>query len=301
MEHGTGNITCELARDFDLVDYLAGLGLKPSRIRGYDFWYRSPFREERTPSFKINRKLNRWYDFGEGCGGNLIDFAVRYHGCTVSELLRSLSGSSFALQIPHRESRADSKSRNPGITIHKTGPLSSYPLLRYLEERRIPIAIASRYCSELDYTIGRRNYYGIGFKNDSGGWELRNPYFKGGVSPKGTTSFIGGNSILCVMEGFMDFLSFQTLVSNADSRYDFLVLNGLAFFEKSRVFMEAYREIWLLLDRDAAGTDKTRYACSLLPNYLDKSDSYRNHKDLNEWLCSPGNNTLELVIPKQPP
>ena len=28
----------------------------------------SPFREEKTPSFKVNDRLNEWYDFGAATG-----------------------------------------------------------------------------------------------------------------------------------------------------------------------------------------------------------------------------------------
>jgi hypothetical protein len=35
-------------------------------------WYLSPFRNEATPSFKVNQSANLWYDFGEGKGGTVI-------------------------------------------------------------------------------------------------------------------------------------------------------------------------------------------------------------------------------------
>src|SRR5690554_527979 len=92
MEKRETRIGCREAREIDMISYLSGLGHEPSCIKGVDFWYRSPLREENTASFKINRKLNRWFDFGTGKGGNLIDFAIEYHGCTVGEFLTSLQG-----------------------------------------------------------------------------------------------------------------------------------------------------------------------------------------------------------------
>ena len=81
----------EEARQTDMVEYLSKLGHEPAKIRGVDYWYLSPLREERTPSFKVNRKLNRWYDHGLGKGGNIIDFAILYHNCTVGEFLHQLT------------------------------------------------------------------------------------------------------------------------------------------------------------------------------------------------------------------
>src|SRR6185312_9899712 len=79
------------AKEMDMVDYLSRLGYKPSKIRNADYWYLSPLRNEKTPSFKVNRKLNRWYDHGLGKGGNLIDFAILYQNCTIGEFLQKLN------------------------------------------------------------------------------------------------------------------------------------------------------------------------------------------------------------------
>ena len=60
----------------------------------------------------------------------------------------------------------------------------------------------------------------IGFKNDSGGYELRNPYFKGSSSPKDITTFNNGAKEATVFEGFIDFLSFMAIHKNqSQNRY----------------------------------------------------------------------------------
>ena len=46
---------CADAKQLDLVDYLASLGHQPAKVRNQDYWYLSPLREEKTPSFKVNR------------------------------------------------------------------------------------------------------------------------------------------------------------------------------------------------------------------------------------------------------
>src|SRR5690606_20783300 len=82
---------CAEARQIDLVDYLASLGHEPKKTRNNDYWYLSPLREEKTPSFKVNRRLNVWYDHGTGKGGDLIDFGTLYFNCSTSDLLNRLS------------------------------------------------------------------------------------------------------------------------------------------------------------------------------------------------------------------
>ena len=92
MKNSKQRLTCAQAREIDLVDYLKAAGHEPHKIRNYDYWYLSPLRIEKTASFKVNRKLNRWYDHGLGKGGNLVDFAILYHDCTIAEFLQGLLG-----------------------------------------------------------------------------------------------------------------------------------------------------------------------------------------------------------------
>lgn len=282
-------------KQLDMVDYLSALGYEPAKVHNDDYWYLSPLREEITASFKINRRLNQWYDHGIGKGGNLVDFAILYYDCSVGELLQLLKPEFYFHQPPFQSSvnSLPSKSR---ITILESHELNSYPLLKYLNQRRIPVEIAARYCRELRYEMNSKTYYGIGFGNDSGGWEIRNPYFKSSSSPKDISSFNNHADEVCVFEGFMDFLSFKTLHKNLpENSQDFVVLNSLSFFERARPVMEGYRSIRLYLDRDAAGINCMHRALSLSIKYQDESRLYKNHKDLNDWMVNFGK-----VVKEQP-
>lgn len=276
------------AKEMDMVDYLSMLGHEPSKIRNNDYWYLSPLRDENTPSFKINRELNRWYDHGLGRGGNLVDFAILYHGCTISELLDKLD-CTLSFQKPvinHSLAQAKPESK---IKIMGDFILSSYALLRYLEQRHIPIHIADRYCREVRYQLNNKTYYGIGFKNDSGGWEIRNPYFKASSSPKDITTMGKGVDEVIVFEGFTDFLSFMAIYQDLpESKFDFVILNSISFFEKGRPFMEKHQVIRLYLDRDVTGQNCSQYALSLSKKYKDESKLYQHHKDFNDWIVNFG-------------
>ena len=84
-------MNCEQANQIDLVDYLTSLGYQPQKIRGSDYWYLSPFRDEKEPSFKTNRNKNVWYDNGNGKGGKLVDFVMEFYRCDISEALQKFS------------------------------------------------------------------------------------------------------------------------------------------------------------------------------------------------------------------
>lgn len=92
-------LSCREAKEKDLVSYLSQLGYEPEKIIHNDYWYLSPLREEKTASFKVNRKKNIWYDFGTGEGGTIIDFGIRFHHCTVAEFLDNLKDS-FSFHQP---------------------------------------------------------------------------------------------------------------------------------------------------------------------------------------------------------
>ena len=93
-------------------------------------------------------------------------------------------------------------------------PLSSPALLAYLQKRGINLELAKRECSEARYTHNGKRYFAIAFPNGSGGFEVRNPYFKGCIAPKEISHIrqAGKARTACyVFEGFMDYLSFLTL------------------------------------------------------------------------------------------
>jgi len=269
----------------DLVDFLSSLGIDAVKIRGNSYWYFSPFRNEKTPSFKVNRKLNRWYDFGEAKGSSVVDFGIRYFNCSVSDLLRKFSTGELLQNVAHKPA-SEVDAGDDHIEIKNISVISSPSLLHYLEERRIPLNVAHKFCSEVHFGVGKKNYFAVGFQNDLGGFELRNKYFKGSSSPKGTTLFHNTDSRkINVFEGSFDFLSYQVLMENQAGWSNYLVLNSLSFFEKALPVMEQFDHVNLFLNNDAAGNRVTDFAIKNGPKYRDERKLFADYKDVNDLLC----------------
>jgi DNA primase len=278
----------EKAKDIDMVDYLATLGHHPTRVNKPHYWYKSPFHEERTSSFKINRQLNKWFDFSEGKGGNLVDFGVLYYRCNVKDFLERLDRPGMSLN-PHQIHRHDTSLRQEDknkIRILNVKPIVSLPLIKYFRGRQIPDAIAAKYLKEVAYAVKDKNYYALGFKNDSGGYELRNEYVKNSSSPKDSTFIDNGGKDLAVFEGFFNFLSHRAMNANQEApASNFLILNSTAFFEKNLPRMQEYRRVHLYLDNDKTGQKCTQQALALdKEKFTDERGLYQKYGDLNDWL-----------------
>ena len=87
------------AKQIPIENFLEKLNHKPVKASGSDFWYQSPLHEDKTASFKVNKILNTWYDFGTGEGGTIIDLACRMFNDDVSQVLKRLS-SDFGSYTP---------------------------------------------------------------------------------------------------------------------------------------------------------------------------------------------------------
>jgi Toprim domain-containing protein/CHC2-type zinc finger protein len=293
-------LSCKEACELDLVQLLKSLGHEPTIVRNHDYWFKSPFRVERTASFKVNQNRNIWYDFGEGIGGDLIDFGVRYFNCSVSKLLDYLSNNSFRDHLsfhPHilKERLPPAGANHPAgenkevdtckILILGERPLMADSLVQYLKSRCIPVEIAQTFCREIDFELYGKRQIAVGFKNNKGGFELRNEHFKASSSPKDVTLIDRASDKLIVVEGFFDFLSYQALQLNPTQLSNFLVLNSLSFFLRSKDLMDNYKKVNLYLDRDEKGMQCTRTALQWdSTKYIDLGTFLQPGQDLNAWL-----------------
>ena len=266
-----------------ITDYLQQQGYAPARVHGIHYWYCSPLRNERTPSFKVNIERNQWYDFGTGEHGDIIDLVCALFRCSISEAIDRLSG---AKQVTHQgfSFGGERKISERKLKILSAQPLSNPNLLCYLAERAIPLSIANAYCSEVLFSNMKRTYYAIGFANDALGWEIRNSYFKGCIAPKTITTIKRGTDRLQIFEGFMNFLSWQTL--NSSSTCDAIILNSLALLVRIKEQMMSYKEVESFLDNDDARRKSFAVLGQMFPQVVDGAARYRDHKDLNECLVA---------------
>lgn len=278
-------MNCKQAKQIDLVDYIKKEGFTPQKIKGNQVWFLSPFRSEKTPSFKVDTIKNIWYDFGEGYGGTIIDFVMKIHQCNAKNALEILTSKSFSFQ---QQKRFEEK---PKYQILSVQNITNYNLINYLKSRKINPQIAKHFCSEIHYTFDNHKcYYGIGFKNNSNGYEVRNQFFKGCLGNKDVTTFYRNLNTICLFESWSDFLSYLTLKKGMTNE-SFIILNSTAMVKRISSKINNFKNVKVFFDNDNSGNK----AFNILQQKVDRNKltdcrmHYKNHNDLNEYLISKTN------------
>ena len=280
-------INCEIARNFSVEKALEKLGHFPKKTTEKEAWFLSPFRSETQASFKVSKIKNRWYDHGEGVGGNVIDLVCKILKCSIKDTLMFLS-ESIPININEQQHQCDTTVINiitdANIEIIKVQEIMHPALVQYLKLRGIPLNIANTYCKEIWYQYKASEFFTIGLKNNKNGWELRNKIFKNSSSPKSYTYIQNNNKQVIILEGMFDLLSLAILDGNLLETSDILVLNSISFINDIEKYISKYALVHLYLDNDIAGLKATQYLIDKYKHVIDKSSSYKNYKDLNDIL-----------------
>ena len=163
--------------------------------KGRNYFFCSPLRSERTPSFAVNPAENLWCDFGDNRnGGNLINLVEQLNPtwsehqvlAFLEQQIRDLNldfTEDYNARIKEEEEKQKWKEgkqvdreeqQNHDTIVEMVIPLS-HPYLRdYVIQRRIDFNIAQRYCKEVHYSLYGKRYYAIAFLNIANGMETRN-------------------------------------------------------------------------------------------------------------------------------
>lgn len=273
-------INCEEANNIMLYELLLKLNAVCKKTNDSEAWFLSPFRKETKASFKVSKTKNVWYDHGEGFGGNTIDLITRLKNCSVKDALRFLDEGSFSFQ----QSEISTVEKKPGFEVLKKQNLQNKALVNYLESRGISYVLARTYCFELYYRSNGKIYFAIAFQNNSGGFELRNKYFKGCIGSKDYTLINNSTSQVKIFEGYIDFLSYIEMYPREISCSDYVICNSTAIVDKTIPIIKQYSNIELYLDNDQSGEKAKNQIMNNCIQAKAKNNLYTGFKDLNEML-----------------
>ena len=279
-------MNCSEAKKIPIIGFLASQGKQPVETRGGQLVYHSPFKEDKTPSLYVDYKkfkIQVWKDFSTGAGGNILDLVMKMYNVDIP-------GALIILQKPEITKTdfsffSQQEVNTSKIEIKHIQPLQNRALIEYLQSRKITPARAANYIQEGYYKVNDKQYFALAFKNDKGGFELRNKYFKGSSSPKAITTIPGSCKAVNIFEGFIDFLSTLEFYKATKSIGTCIVLNSVSNLETIINTLQNYQHINLYLDNDQAGelaAETIKYRYTKVKDY--SKIIYPDNKDFNEFI-----------------
>ncbi|MCW3167880.1 toprim domain-containing protein [Chryseobacterium sp. 09-1422] len=276
-------MNCKQFNSIPLEEVLLSLGHLPTKQNEKEAWYLNPFASESQASFKINKNLNYWYLFSEGIGGNNTYFIKKYLNKTTSEILAWAEDQNFSSFQKQNISNKSFQNAEKNYEILDEKEVQHPALLEYLRERKAENQ--TQFLHEIHYRMRDKNYFGIGFKNDSGGYEIRNKYLKICMGKKDISTIKNDSNSVRIFEGFFDFLSFKNAENFlAKEPSDYIILNSVSMLHTIKESLNKYENIMLYIDNDDAGNRAVRMIKDENQNAEDCRDLYSDFKDLNDWL-----------------
>jgi hypothetical protein len=241
----------------DLIESTGRQAASGNAAKG-EYLYSAPYREDNDPSLKINVFTKKFIDYGQDdAKGDVIQLARlimgngNAHTVSVSEALqwlRNFSGrvvaATPAKPIQHREKPASVVSfEGDRYKLLKAEPITakSHPnnVAYVTDVRKVSLAVATRYIQIISYKdtaapegdVLKGVRYGIGTKNDAGGYEVRaasiHSNFKTSIGQKDITSFNGhpNATVGDIFEGQFDFLTYLEIAGETVNYNPSIILN----------------------------------------------------------------------------
>ena len=272
-------MNCSEAKNISIKAVLESFSFFPSKENSRTAFYFALDREEKTPSLSVDFIKNTAFDFGTGKSYDSISIVQAVKKCSVSDALKYLEQFNFSFQKQNLKLENLPK----GYEIIDVKEIQHPALIHYLKSRNVEDQ--KKWVEEIHYRMNDKNYFGIGFKNDSGGYEIRNAYSKICLDKKDITSIKNDSKDVRIFEGFFDFLSFKKVENYLEKETsDYIILNSVSMIYKIKNLLENYKNIELYFDNDEAGTRAVEMIKNDLKNAEDCRILYSSFKDLNDWL-----------------
>jgi hypothetical protein len=289
------------AKAIPVAEILKRLDHHPRKSSSGKLLYLSPIRKEKTPSFWVYTKTNSWHDYGIGQGGDAVDLICAYlkyakEDHTIPDALRWLNnviGKRYEF-APVRTDEPET-TEEPGLILKKAHVIQHQGLIHYLRKRGIAVDVAQSHLKQVHVKNRRtgKSFHALGFNNEEGGYELRNPFFKGSLGSK-TISFVRGSQpapdSVHLFEGFMDYLSAITRLNGKRFKGDAIILNSVSCLKQVAPYIQGYtyRTAYSWFDNDPAGHRATKAISEFIqaqPDLFHQSMNrlYAPHKDVNAW------------------
>lgn len=293
----------EIFNNFSLVDYfffLANQGkLNFLKKSGNEYYF-----EDKDRKVSVNEK--GYFDHKSGTGGQKIKAVMEFEKI---DWYKSMAYMSAFVGVDMSESYKNIREEikdlpETSFLINAILKPNNLDLIKYFNGRGISTETLKKYTKQVHFQFGQKFSFGIGIKNITNGWDIRNSIGKTKLD-KSNFSEVGNGNKLAVFEGLTDMLSFVEALETDIKRekYKLICLNSVVNVDK---FIEKYQDftekIEIFLDAGKAAdtaTDKilTYFKDQAIDrradlNINEHSDSY---KDLNNLLLDIKNYQIGMT------
>lgn len=275
-------------KEISIVDYLVQKGYPIAKETCAKVWFNSPLHPENNPSFVVFKSDNKFVDYGiSNRTASIVDLVMDMEHCSLLEAMGILKNDTDTKQYEPVE-----VSTEPLLTVSKV--LDKYidpRLLVYLKQREIPESIYSRHTKEVRYWFKEhpdKVFSGIGFENDSHGWEIRSAIHKLATAPKDITTINNDGGVLTIFEGFINMFSALVYFGIDQFEGTTIVLNGLGMIYKVLPTLKQYQKVNCFFDWGVGGDKTTELVRSIVgaEKCFDHRCVYPEGMDFNDYLIS---------------
>ena len=279
-------------QEINIVDYFATIPkLGFTHKIGNEFYFGDS--SQATGSIAVNSSTGLFFDHQVGKGGNLIEAIKVFEFKTYIEALERLFNSTFET-VKNKFNAvlkpiSDNKMQMLGQTI-----LSHPALFNYTRKRGISDKIAIKNLKQVHYSSTSDDgkpmaYFGLGWKNQSDSFVVRNPLIKMNIGTSDISTIKGKNSDFIVFEGYFDYLSYLQISESKGNPVDenVVVLNSTNNTQKAidTIFKHLKTDsvVHCFLDNDKAGDKATKLFKEKF-EVVDMREQYLKFNDLNDYL-----------------
>ncbi|MCL4639387.1 MAG: hypothetical protein M5Z89_10395 [Olivibacter sp.] len=278
-----------------ISDFLNREGFTPVRQTAVTSAYKAPYRIDNDPSLIVNDKKGVWFDHGEGQGGTIIELGLKLYNTTSVEYvvgrINQLYDNIPLTKVPNRNDLERHTERKPHEIVRIKPLGNNFAISSYLQSRGIfEEATRTKKVVEVYYDHVRDNgerkrYFGAGWQNEAGGYDIRSKYGKICIDKKDILIMNGNSGRANIFEGMINFLS--ALKENTASMVDTnVIMNTLSFSNKviHKIKQEPPNELNLFLDNGPGGDKFTKMFKETFPLLNDMRYLYSTFGDYNDKI-----------------
>ena len=229
----------QIFNDFSLVDYfffLVNQGkLSFVKKAGGEYYFEDENR-------KISVSEKGFFDHKAGTGGQKIKAVMEFEKFDWYKSMAFMSAfggtdmsASYKNITEEKKDLSDSS-----CSVNAIFKPNNLDLIKYFNSRGISTEVLKKYTKQVHFQFGQKFSFGIGIKNITGGWDIRNSVGKTKLNNSNFAE-IGNGTRLAVFEGLTDMLSFVEALETDTERekYTLICLNSVINVDK---FIEKYQD-----------------------------------------------------------